>query len=48
MSFPTMQEQKKILKIISEKNNILIKLEKTKEDAVRDIQEIVDNLFQKK
>ena len=45
---PKIPEQKKILKTIMEKKKHLTELEKAKEQAVKDIQGIVDNLFQKK
>ena len=48
MPLPTISEQKKMLKIIKEKNRHLIELEQAKEQAVKDIQKIVDDLFQKK
>ena len=43
---PTIIQQKKILETINKKNQHLTELEKAKEKAVKDIQGIVDDLFQ--
>jgi type I restriction enzyme M protein len=48
MPLPKIPEQQKILDIISKKKQHLVELEKAKEKAVKDIQIIVDELFQKK
>ncbi len=45
---PTLSEQKKMLQTINDKNKHLTELEKAKEKAVKDIQGIVDDLFQEK
>ena len=45
---PTISEQKRILKKISIKKKNILKLEQAKESAVKDIQELVDNIFQKR
>ena len=45
---PVISEQKQILQTINDKKKHLTELEKAKEQAVKDIQGIVDGLFQKK